>query len=374
MRLLWITNDLPPRAGGIERFVIELVRRIDPHEAFVIGPDQGPAAVRADEDERHRTLRLPGGVHPTPATLRRIVEVARSHRPDVLILGAAWPLGELARPLHQALDRPIVALSHGLEAGLVGAGLGPLLRRSTVGLSAMTTISRFTADRLRPHVATDEVHPLPPGVDITRFTPEVDGDGLRRRLGLPVAAPVVACVSRLVARKGQDRLLDAWPAIRAAHPEAWLLLAGTGPEERRLRRRCDALGPGAQVVMPGRLAWSDLPAAHAAADVFAMPCRTRLGGLDVEGLGIVYLEAQAAGVPVVAGRSGGAPEAVGGADSGSIVDGRDPRAIATAVVGWLDDAEARRGARLAGPAFVRAHHGWDRLAERFATIVERTTA
>jgi len=198
----------------------------------------------------------------------------------------------------------------------------------------------------------------------------LDGGPLRAAWGVPPGAPLVGCVSRLVPRKGQDRLLDAWPAIVDAHPQAWLALVGTGPSEDRLRSRAAELP---QVVVPGAVAWADLPRAYAALDLFAMPCRTRLAGTDVEGLGIVYLEAQACGVPVVAGRSGGAPEAVLDGVTGTVVDGDDPAAITAAVADLLRDAPRRRTMGEEGRRWIERTWAWDAIAGRFRELLEEVT-
>ncbi|MFA9429256.1 glycosyltransferase family 4 protein [Egicoccus sp. AB-alg2] len=371
MRVLWLTNDLPPRAGGIQQFVGNLLDRVHPDDTLVVGPAGDDEAAAHDARQRYRTVRLPGPVFPTPRTLRSTLTVGRSHRPDVVVLGASWPLGELAGRLGDGLGVPVVSLSHGLEAGLPGVGLGRLVRRATRDLAALTTISDWTEDRLRPHVAAPRLVRVPPGVDEERFTPDVDGGRLRERWGVPPDAPLVGCVSRLVPRKGQDRLVRLWPRVRAAHPDAWLVVVGEGPLASRLARAAaDAGGRQAGIVLAGRAPWEDLPACYAALDVFAMPCRTRLAGTDVEGLGIVYLEAQACGVPVVAGDSGGAPEAVRPGETGTVVDGRDDDAIVAAIDGWLADDRGRADAGAVGRAWVERQWSWTAIAERFARLLD----
>lgn len=372
MKVLWLTNDLPPRAGGIEQFVGNLLDRVHPTTTVVVGPGGEDPAEVAEHDARqdYRIVRAPGRVLPTPAIARLVVETARAHRPDVLVLGASWPLGELAPRFGRELDVPVVALSHGLEAGLATVRLGHLLRRATRGLSALTTISDWCEERLAPHVRAERLVRIPPGVDVDRFRPDVDGTAMRAAWGVPAEAPLVGCVSRLVPRKGQDVLLEVWPEVRRRHPDAWLALVGEGPLGDRLATTAAALGPDAGVVLPGRVAWHELPAAHAAADVFAMPCRTRLLGTDVEGLGIVYLEAQAVARPAVAGRSGGAPEAVRDGVTGSVVDGRDRRALVAALDRWLADPAGRREAGEAGRAWVERTWTWDVIAARFADLLD----
>ncbi len=364
MRTLWVTNDLPPRAGGIEQFLGNLLQRTWPEDALVVGPAHEESAAH-DATVPWAVRRLDGGVWPTPAVLRAVRAAAAAHRPEVVVLGASWPLGELTSRLVDDPGVPVVAISHGLEAGVAGVGLGRLVGRTTRHLAALTTISDFTEQRLAPHVHCP-VRRVPPGVDVERFHPDVDGSSLRAAWGVPADAPLVGCVSRLVPRKGQDRLLDVWPTIHARHPRAWLALVGTGPLEDQLRSRAAALR---NVVVTGAVPWSDLPAAHAAFDVFAMPCRTRLLGTDVEGLGIVYLEAQASGVPVVAGDSGGAPETVLEGRTGTVVDGRSTGALGAALDGLLADDARRAAWGAAGRAHAVERWSWTAVAERFHAVL-----
>ncbi|MDP8960419.1 MAG: glycosyltransferase family 4 protein [Actinomycetota bacterium] len=373
MRLLWLTNDLPPRSGGIERFVANLAIRTRPYDSIVVGPHQAGAAA-FDAAQPFPVVRSPSQwVLPTARTLRLVRSVSRQHRPDVVVLGACWPLGELAMALARDPGVPVVALTHGLEAGLAGVGLGWLIQRATRGCAAVTTISDYTEVRLVPHVAAPLVARVPPGADVDVFHPGVDGKGFRARHGVPGDAPLVGCVARLVRRKGQDVLLAAWPALRRQHSDAWLVLVGSGPLEATLRRTVARLGPDSHVVLAGRVAWEELPAAYAALDIFAMPCRTRFGGTDVEGLGTAYLEAQAAGLPVVAGRSGGAPEALRDGDTGLVVDGADADAVAEALVGLLDDGVRRRAMGERARAWAVEHWSWEASARRFHRVLEAVT-
>ena len=370
-RALWLTNDLPPRSGGIEQFVGNLLARGDPATTRVLAPDVHCAA---EHDatlayEVRRSGRRP--LLPTPALARRLRQEAAAHGADVVVFAAAWPLGELAG----ALPVPAVALSHGHEAGMARVGGGPLVRRAVRSLSALGVISRYTAAALQPWVPPGvRVAWLPPGVDTEAFSPATTGAGVRHRHGIPSGAPLVVCVSRLVARKGQDVLLAAWPGVRARVPEAWLLLAGAGPQASALSAQAAGLGAGSQVVVAGEVAWDRLPAYHAAADVFAMPCRTRWRGLDVEGLGIVYLEAQASGVAVVAGSSGGAPEAVVAGRTGLVVDGRSIASVTRAVSELLADPHRRGEMGRAGRAFVERHHAWPVIARRLRAVMAAAAA
>lgn len=371
LRVLWISNDLPPRAGGIEQFVGNLLMRVHPTTTVVVGPAREDAA-RHDERVPYEVVRADGAVLPTPGVLRLVRRVAARHDPEVVVLGATWPLGELGGALRRGPGVPVVGLSHGLEAGLCGARLGSLVRRATRHLSAVTAVSRWSRSRLQGYVPRDRLVRLSPGVDVDRFHPGADRDRMRRRWDVPEDAAVLGCVSRLVARKGQDVLLRVWPRLAARHPGAWLVLVGTGPLEDRLRRRAAVLE---RVRVVGEVSWEDLPGAHAALDVFALPCRTRWWGLDVEGLGIVCLEAQASGVPVVVGSSGGAPETVVGGTTGTVVEGRRPAEVARAIERLLADPGLRRRQGAAGRRHVEERWTWDRAAEDLrrllAEVVDR---
>jgi phosphatidylinositol alpha-1,6-mannosyltransferase len=205
-------------------------------------------------------------------------------------------------------------------------------------------------------------------VDSAVFHPGAGNGEVRRRLGL-VDRPVVVCISRLVPRKGQDMLIRALPALRRRVPDAALLLVGGGPYREslaRLARECDV---ERHVVLTGSVPWPELPAHYAAGDVFAMPCRTRRGGLEVEGLGIVYLEANATGLPVVAGDSGGAPDAVREGETGYVIGGRDLPALTERLTRLLADDGLRSRMGAAGRAWVEESWRWDLLSERLRGLL-----
>jgi phosphatidylinositol alpha-1,6-mannosyltransferase len=244
------------------------------------------------------------------------------------------------------------------------------MQRIAGGLDVLTYISEYTRSRLEPALGgRTELAQLSPGVDVDRFTPAADGAAVRREHGLG-DAPVVVCVSRLVARKGQDVLVAGWPRVLARHPGARLLLVGGGPAEGSLRAAVSRLGLESSVVLTGPVAFDRLPEYYAAGDVFAMPCRTRRAGLDVEGLGMVFLEAAACGRPVVAGTSGGAPEAVRDGITGHVVDPRSPDAVASAIAGLLDDPARARAMGAAGRAWVEERWSWTTIAATFADLLE----
>jgi phosphatidylinositol alpha-1,6-mannosyltransferase len=250
-------------------------------------------------------------------------------------------------------------------------GARQALRRIGSTTDAVTFVSKYTRSRFAAafgaHAALEY---LPSGVDPDQFRPDVAArKEIRTRYGLG-DRPTVVCVSRLWPRKGQDMLIRALPAIRARVPDAALLLVGGGPYEDRLRTLATQAGVAADVIMTGRVPGEDLPAHFAAGDVFAMPCRTHGRGLDVEGLGIVYLEASAAGLPVVAGDSGGAPETVLDGVTGSVVNGRDLTAITTSVGNLLADPTLATEMGEAGRRWVSRHWRWEDMAHRLTRLLD----
>ncbi|WP_162795405.1 glycosyltransferase family 4 protein, partial [Nonomuraea lactucae] len=278
----------------------------------------------------------------------------------------AAPLGLLAPRLRAAGARRVVMLTHGHEASWAGApGFRAALRRIGEHADVVTYLGEYTRARLATAIPPGKLVRLAPGVDTAVFHPEAEPGVAKARLGL-AGRPVVACVSRLVPRKGQDRLIRAWPEVREAVPGAVLLLVGGGPDLRRLRR----LARGQESIrFTGTVPAADLPGYYAAADVFAMPCRTRLGGIDVEGLGIVFLEASASGLPVVAGASGGAPDAVRHGETGLVVDGADTGEVATALIGLLSDPERARKLGAGGRDWIAREWTWDLVAARFHALL-----
>jgi phosphatidylinositol alpha-1,6-mannosyltransferase len=308
---------------------------------------------------------------PTPRVARRAAELARAHDCDTVWFGAAAPLGLLAEGLRKRAGiTRAVALTHGHEVGWAALpGARSLLRRIARGTDVVTYLTDYQHTRLERalHGLTD-LRRLPPGVDVDTFHPGVDGSAIRERHAIG-DRPVVVCVSRLVPRKGQDALIRALPAIRQAVPDALLLLVGGGPNHDRLRRLAASLHVADHVVITRGVPWEELPAHYAAGDVFAMPCRTRNRGLDVEGLGIVYLEASATGLPVVAGDSGGAPDAVREGETGYVVDGREIEQIADRVATLLADGDLARQMGQAGRAWVERDWRWETQATRMRALL-----
>jgi phosphatidylinositol alpha-1,6-mannosyltransferase len=373
-RVLLVTNDFPPRRGGIQSYLQNLVDRLavaGTHTLAVYAP-KWKGADDFDRAAAYEVVRHPGTLMlPEPSVVSRMRTLIKRHDADTVWFGAAAPLALMAPLARSAGAGRVVASTHGHE---VGWSMLPVartaLRRIGSGTDIVTYVSRYTRGRFASAFGADAaLEHLPPGVDTDRFAPdEVARAELRARYRLG-QRPVVVCVSRLVPRKGQDMLIRAMPAIRQRVPDAALVIVGGGPYLTSLRRLAHSFGVAEHVVFTEGVAGDELPAHHALADVFAMPCRTRGAGLDVEGLGIVFLEASATGVPVVAGRSGGAPETVLDGETGVVVDGWDVGAIAATISDLL--AEPGLAARMgeAGRRWVVEHWQWSSKAQRLAELL-----
>ncbi|SBT48535.1 glycosyltransferase family 4 protein [Micromonospora narathiwatensis] len=370
-RTLLITNDFPPRPGGIQSFVHNLAVR-QPPGSVVVYASSWRGAAKFDADQPFEVIRERTKVLlPTPLIARRAAKLARSYECDTVWFGAAAPLGLLAAGLRRRTGiRRAVALTHGHEAGWAALpGARTALRRIGRGVDVTTYLGEYTRVRLaRVLDGVTELRRLAPGVDVETYHPAVDGDRVRLRLGL-ADRPVVVCVSRLVPRKGQDMLIRAMPEIRRRVPDAALLVVGGGPYRATLEKLARQTGVERDVVFTGSVPSAELPAHYAAGDVYAMPCRTRNRGLDVEGLGIVYLEASATGLPVVAGDSGGAPDAVREGETGYVVRGRDVAQLADRVATLLADRDLARQLGAAGRAWVEQEWRWEAQAERMAALL-----
>ncbi|MGW0803082.1 glycosyltransferase family 4 protein [Nonomuraea sp. NPDC002799] len=355
-----VTNDFPPRPGGIQSFVHGLALRTP---GVAVYAPAWPGCEEFDRRQPYRIVRHPTRLMlPTPAVARRAAGLVAEHRAQTVVFGAAAPLGLLAPRLRAAGARRVVMLTHGHEASWAGApGFRSALRRIGEHADVVTYLGEYTRERLAAVIPEDKLVRLAPGVDVAQFRP----GALKAELGV-AGRPVVACVSRLVPRKGQDQLIRAWPQVLRSVPDAVLLFVGGGPYRAALERLA---GGRESIRFTGTVPAAGLPGYYAASDVFAMPCRTRLNGVDVEGLGIVFLEAAATGLPVVAGRSGGAPDAVRPGETGLVVDGTDPGDIAQAVVELLSDPEKARKMGAAGRDWIIREWAWDHVAARFHDLL-----
>lgn len=369
-RTLVLTNDFPPRPGGIQAFVYALARQLD--DVVVYAPAWRGAAP-FDRAQPFPVVRHPTSLMlPVPGVRRRARDIIRAEGCDAVLYGAAAPLGLLTGRLRSAGIARAVGVTHGHETGwAMLPGARGVLRRIGDQVDALTYLGEYTRGRLARALSADAIArmvQLAPGVDHRTFRPGAGGAAVRSRLGLG-DRPVVVCVSRLVPRKGQDALLRAWPRVTAAVPGAALLLVGGGPYRHTLRRLADDLGVAPAVTFTGSVPWDELAAHFDAGDVFAMPCRTRLRGLDVEGLGIVYLEAASCGLPVVAGDSGGAPEVVLPGETGYVVDGRSVAAVAERITLLLRDPVRAHVMGARGRAWVQRAWGWDAVATRLRALL-----
>ena len=369
-RTLVVTNDFPPRVGGVQQYVWRLVARLPPDRVSVLAP-AWPGWQDHDGAQSFPVERWPATfLLPTEDLERRVRMLAAEHRADVVLFGHGFPLPWLAPGL-AARGIPSIALTHGAEVWIARTpGLAAAQRRGLLACRQATAVSAHTGHLIQRAIGErPPVTVLYPGVDTERFAPTVDGHVVRERYGLG-DGPLVVCVSRLVPRKGQDVLIEAMGTVRGRVPEAALLLVGEGPERRALERAA-AAAPAGSVAFAGEVASDELPAFYAAADVFAMPCRSRFAGLEVEGLGIVFLEAAACGKPVVAGRSGGTPEAIVDEGTGLLVEGREPKAVALAIARLLQEPERATVMGAAGRARVEAEFTWERSAATLAQVLRR---
>jgi phosphatidylinositol alpha-1,6-mannosyltransferase len=369
MKHLLVTNDFPPKIGGIQSLLWEWWRRLPPDRfAVLTSPYHG--AAEFDAEQAYRIERVPEPVLlPHPLMVRRVDTLAKAFGAELVVLDPAVPLGLIG----PSLELPYDVVLHGAEVTVPGRlplsrqGLAYVLRNARQVIAA-GTYPAAEAERAAGRALPTTV--VTPGVDIERFRPltRAERDDTRRRLGLPVDARVVLGVSRLVPRKGFDTAIRAIARLAPTHPDVVLAIAGTGHEGERLRHLAAELD--APVRFLGRVDHDELPFVYGCADVFTMLCRNRWGGLEQEGFGIVFVEAAACGVPQVAGDSGGAAEAVADGETGLVV--RHPERVDEAVValGRLLDDDAER-ARMGAAARERAvaDFSYDVLAARLGAAL-----
>jgi phosphatidylinositol alpha-1,6-mannosyltransferase len=373
---LLVTNDFPPKVGGIQVYLWELWRRMDPATYAVLTASSHPDATGFDAECATAGIRVErvneGVLWPTPGLARRIDAMADSIGADLVVLDPALPLG-LVGP---QLRHPYAVLLHGAEVTVPGRLpvtqqlLNRVLKQARLLISAGGYPAAEAGRSMRGRGLPPVVN-VPPGVDLARFRPlgREARDEVRQRLGLGGPGPLVVSVSRLVPRKGMDVLIRASALLRKDVPDLSVAIAGKGREAEHLGRLVDELG--APVKMLGSVSDEDLPQLVAAADLFAMLCRNRWLGLEQEGFGIVFLEAAAAGVPQVAGRSGGAHEAVEDGVTGRLVDRPDsPEDVARVIGDLLEDPGALSAMGRAGRDRVEASFDYDVLAPRLAEALQ----
>jgi phosphatidyl-myo-inositol dimannoside synthase len=369
MTHLFVTNDFPPKVGGIQTMLWELWRRLDPM-SFTVLTTPHPEAAAWDAAQAYRVVRARERVLlPTPSLVRRIDALAAEAGAGLVVLDPALPVG-LVGP---RLATPYAVVLHGAEVAVPGRlpGSATLLRRVLRGAELVVAAGGYPlAEAERAAGGPLPSVLVPPGVDTDRFIPLPDDEraAARHRLGLPVEARLVVSLSRLVPRKGMDVLIRAAAILAPSRPDLVVAIGGGGRDRRRLQRLID--GTGAPVRLLGRVAHEDLPGLYGCADVYAMLCRNRWGGLEQEGFGIVFLEAAAAGAPQVAGASGGAAEAVEHGQTGLVVDrANDPGEAARALARLLDDPEERVRMGQAGRRRAVEGYDYDVLAERLGAAL-----
>jgi phosphatidylinositol alpha-1,6-mannosyltransferase len=376
-RIICITNDFGPRAGGIETFVIGLIERLPPGSVTVYTSQQGDTkaydqnwldqfGVKVVRDKSKILL-------PTPRVVRAIKELISKQKIEVAFFGAAAPLALMAQSLRKAGARRIVSLTHGHEVWWVK--IWPFkwaMRYIGNSVDHLTYLGDFTRKEIARSLsvnAASAMVKIAPGIDVAHFAPQSSAVELRQSLGL-ANKKVIVSVGRLVHRKGQDSLITALPQILQHHSDAHVLLIGAGPHKKHLEDLVEKFSVQDAVTFIGRIQYADLPRYISVGDVFAMPSRSRLAGLEVEGLGIVYLEASACGLPVIAGKSGGAPDAVLEGETGITVDGRDPAAIAKAVKFLFDDPIRAKEMGQRGREWINSSWHWDIWARKFVEILK----
>jgi len=372
---LFITNDFGPRAGGIETFVHGLVERL-PNGSVIVYTSAQQNSAEFDskwlQDYGVEVIRDRSKILlPTPRVIKVCKQLVKSRKLTKVAFGAAAPLGIMARAMRRSGAQKIVALTHGHEVWW--AKVPPFsfaIRFMSRHIDAITYLGEYTKSEISKAFSKTEVTKLvqiAPGIDVDHFVP-TDSSKLRAELGLADKSVIIS-VGRLVHRKGQDKLIAALPAIRAAVPNVHLVLVGVGPYQDYLEKLVSKLNVGDCVTFIGRINYAELPTYICLGDIFAMPSRSRFFGLEVEGLGIVYLEASACGLPVVGGKSGGAPDAVLIGETGLVVDGTKPAEIAGACIELLNNPELCALMGAAGRAWIIENWRWDIWATKYAALL-----
>jgi len=376
-KTLFVTNDFGPRAGGIETFIIGLIERLPKSSIIVYTSAQENTDVYdADwlnnygvEVIRDRAKIL----LPTPRVNRAVVRIVKDRKIKTIAFGAAAPLGWMSSALRKAGAERIVALTHGHEVWWAKVfPFNLILRRIGSTTDSLTYLGDFTRSAISKALTSKSaaaMQKIAPGIDIEHFK-EMDATALRQSLGLN-EKKVIVSVGRLVHRKGQDFLIESMPQILKQVPDAHLLLVGQGPYRERLEKLVTKRSLQKSVSFIGRIQYKDLPGYICVGDIFAMPSRSRFAGLEVEGLGIVYLEASACGLPVIAGASGGAPDAVIEGVTGFVVDGTNMEEIANRAIQLLLDEKLRISMGSAGRAWIQKEWRWQIWAGKFSELLAR---
>ena len=372
---LFITNDFGPRAGGIETFVHGLIERLPKGSVIVYTSAQANAQKFDAEWLRNYGVEVIRDrskiLLPTPRVIKVCQKLIENRKLTKVAFGAAAPLGIMARAMRRAGAQKIVALTHGHEVWWAKVPVfSTAIRHMSKNIDSITYLGDYTRGEISKALSKADVSKLvqiAPGIDVDHFIP-TDSSKLRAELGLTDKSVIIS-VGRLVHRKGQDKLIAALPAIRTAVPNVHLVLVGVGPHQDYLEKLARKLKVSDCVTFIGRINYAELPKYICVGDIFAMPSRSRFFGLEVEGLGIGYLEASACGLAVVGGKSGGAPDAVLVGETGVVVDGTSPSEIAEACIDLLDNPElcALMGAN--GRAWIIENWRWEIWATKYAALL-----
>jgi phosphatidylinositol alpha-1,6-mannosyltransferase len=376
-KVLFITNDFGPRAGGIETFIIGLIQRRAFASTIVYTSAQENSQEYDANWERKFGVKVIRGsskiLLPTPQVARRVSNLVKSENIKTVAFGAAAPLGLLAHSIKRAGVLRIIALTHGHEVWWARVfPFNLLIGRIGKRVDSLTYLGEYThqmISRALDQKAKLAMVKIAPGIDTEHFSPR-NSKELRESLNL-AEKKVIVCVARLVHRKGQDRLIEVMPEILSSVPNAHLLIVGEGPYRQHLVKRVNQLKIKDDVTFVGRIGYEQLPEYICVGDLFAMPSRSRFWGLEVEGLGISYLEASACGLPVIAGASGGAPDAVDPGKSGVVVNGVDDVAIAKAVISFLNDPETSKNMGGYGRKWVVEKWRWEIWSEAFEQLLKK---
>jgi phosphatidylinositol alpha-1,6-mannosyltransferase len=373
-RVLLVTNDLGPRAGGIETFILGLLDQLPGDQIVIYTASQEGSA----EFDAALTLRTGAIVIrdkssiliPSPAVNRRVRDVMKKYNSEIIWFGAAMPLAWMSGLLKRAGTKRVVAITHGHEVWW--AKLPPfkwIFSHATRSIDVLTYLGEFTKKAMAPVVHSQcKMVQIAPGISIDHFTPSIKSPALIKEFDLE-GKQVLISVGRLVHRKGQDKLLAALPEIIAKHPDVVLLFVGIGPRKKKLDQLVRENDLQEYVRFVGRVNYQNLPDYFRLGDLFVMPSRSRLAGLEVEGLGIVYLEASASGVAVLAGRSGGAPDALIVGKTGEIVDGTNVSEIASTINELLDNPSRLRVMGIAGREWTEERWGWEIWGAKFTEVL-----
>lgn len=375
--VLFVTNDFGPRAGGIETFIIGLIERRPFGQTIVYTSWQDNAA-SYDAEWRSKfgveVIRDRSKILlPTPRVALALRKIIRTRGITTAAFGAAAPLGLLSASMKRAGVKRSVALTHGHEVWW--AKVFPfnfLLRRIGSTVDVLTYLGEFTQSAISKALSSNAQRAMvkiAPGIDTDHFFP-TDASILRRSLGLE-DKKVIVSVGRLVHRKGQDYLIQSMPLILHQVPNAHLLLVGQGPYLEHLQKLVKEHGLENSVTFIGRVDYKELPQYLCVGDIFAMPSRSRLKGLEVEGLGIVYLEASSCGLPVLAGNSGGAPDAVKQSETGLVVNGTDEKQIASAAIELLNNSDSSKKMGLAGRQWIVNNWRWETWSKEFEALLNK---